>query len=66
MDNKMLHNKNFIYYKNGENQIKIKRNTNINDLKKWKNEFISMNSMNPFKSEKLLVEAFCYFLKGKK
>lgn len=33
-------------------ELKVKRETTLNDLKKYKNEFLSINKLNPFKDEK--------------
>lgn len=49
----------------GNNELKIRRETTLNDLKKWKNEFLSMNKLNPFKNDKEAQEGFLYFLKNK-
>ena len=43
-------NEKFVNIIFGKSNIKVNSSININDLKKWKNEFLSINKLNPFKT----------------
>ena len=50
INNKKMLNEKFVNIIFGKSNIKVNSSININDLKKWKNEFLSINKLNPFKT----------------
>lgn len=65
MDNKKMLNEKYVSIKVGKDVLRLKSDTNMNDLKKWKNEFQTMNKLNPFKTTSQALEGFVYFLQNK-
>ena len=49
IDNKKMLNEKYINLTFDKDRLKVKGDITINDLKKWKNEFLTMNKLNPFK-----------------
>ncbi len=64
-ENKKFLNNKYVICKIGKEDVNIKNDVTIHNLKKWKNEFISMNKLNPFKTIEAVQEAFVYYLKSK-
>ena len=64
-ENKKFMGNKYVFLKVGTKEIKLKKDISINSLKKWKNEFISMNKLNPFETVEAIQEAFVYFLSSK-
>lgn len=58
-------NEKYIIFIVGEEKIRINTEISMNNLKKMKNEFLSLNKVNPFKNKEQAKEGFIYFIKSK-
>ena len=65
VENRKFLGEKFVVVRVGERSVRLRTGLGVNCLKKWKNEFVAMNKLNPFETVEAIEEAFVYFLNNK-